>query len=74
MADTTRLSVSGMSCQGCVRSVTNILSNAVGVDKEQVQVDLEQGAAQFPTPADPARVDEAITQLGKQGFEAKPIS
>ncbi|MET1258981.1 MauE/DoxX family redox-associated membrane protein [Flagellimonas sp. DF-77] len=43
-----RLNISGMTCQGCVKSVTEKLSKVSGV--EGVQVDLEAGTAAISSP------------------------
>ena len=49
--ETATLKVSGMTCQGCVRSVTRVLRAVPGVDG--VEVSLEQGEARVRY--DPAR-------------------
>ena len=41
--ETTTIKVSGMTCQGCVRSVTRVLQAIPGVDA--VDVSLERGEA-----------------------------
>jgi copper ion binding protein len=49
--ETTTIKVSGMTCQGCVRSVTRVLQALPGVEK--VDVSLERGEALLRF--DPAR-------------------
>jgi copper chaperone len=49
--ETTTIKVSGMTCQGCVRSVTRVLRAVPGVDA--VDVSLEKGEAELRF--DPAR-------------------
>jgi copper chaperone len=49
--ETATVKVSGMTCQGCVRSVTRVLRAIPGVDG--VEVSLEKGEAQLRY--DPAR-------------------
>lgn len=54
--------IGGMTCEGCVRSVTNVLGRVPGVRVEKVeigsaQVDLDAGA-------DPSRVRQAIEKAG----------
>ena len=49
--ETVTLKVSGMTCQGCVRSVTKVLQNVPGV--ESTEVSLERGEAKVTY--DPAR-------------------
>ena len=57
--DAAKLKVSGMTCQGCVRSVTRVLKAIPGVDV--VEVSLERGEADVHY--DPART--AIPALRK---------
>jgi copper chaperone len=66
--ETTTINVAGMSCGGCVASVTKVLGEMPGVDK--VEVTLEPGhavvafdAAQVSRAALCAAIDDA-------GFEA----
>jgi copper chaperone len=49
--ETIKLSISGMSCQGCVGSVTRVLRGVSGV--ERVDVQLQPGSA--TVSFDPAR-------------------
>jgi copper chaperone len=63
--ETTTLKVNGMTCQGCVNSVTRVLQSMPGVSK--VAVSLEKGEANFDY--DPARsgladVRKAVEQAG----------
>ena len=65
--------VEGMTCQGCVRSVTAILAKGLSVDKGEVQVDLEAKRATFPkAPAE--KLDELLAKLARQVFEATLVS
>ena len=57
--EATRVKVSGMTCQGCVRSVTRVLEAVPGVDA--VEVSLERGEADVRY--DPART--AVPALRK---------
>ncbi|EXI92033.1 MAG: Copper chaperone CopZ [Candidatus Accumulibacter sp. BA-94] len=64
------INVSGMSCQGCVRSVTAALTAVAGV--AQVEVSLPSGQAAIrcdPSLVSVARLTEAIEAAG---FEARP--
>ena len=57
--------VGGMTCSGCVRSVTNVLQALPGV--ETAQVSLEQGAANIsfdPQQINLATVKQAIEEAG----------
>lgn len=59
------LKVEGMTCQGCVRSVKNVLESVPGV--QEVEVSLERGEARVrfdPAAADTGRLRRAVTDAG----------
>jgi copper chaperone CopZ len=56
-----------MSCQGCVRSVTKIISDAAGIEREAVTVDLESAKASFEAPEGLA-LDVVARKLEEAGF------
>ncbi|MFN2643964.1 MAG: heavy-metal-associated domain-containing protein [Burkholderiales bacterium] len=59
------LKVEGMDCQGCVKSVTRMLSGVAGV--ESVDVSLEPGRARVtydPAKCGPAELKRAIERAG----------
>ena len=56
------VSVSGMTCQGCVRSVTNAVQKAA--PEARVGVDLEAGLVTVDGPADQTAVTGAIDDAG----------
>jgi copper chaperone CopZ len=61
------LTVEGMTCQGCVRSVQRKLSKVTGV--ESAHVDLQAGKATVEyddSVADPAQLVGAVEQIGYQ--------
>jgi copper chaperone len=63
--ETVELKVEGMDCQGCVKSVTRMLSGIAGVDK--VDVSLEEGRARVtydPAKAGRAEFKRAIERAG----------
>jgi copper chaperone CopZ len=64
----TIIKVSGMTCQGCVNSVTRVLKAVPGV--ESVNVSLERGEAALRH--DPGKADEAELRraVEEAGFEA----
>jgi copper ion binding protein len=66
--ETTRIKVGGMTCSGCVASVTRALQSVEGVDK--VEVSLEQGQASVRY--DPARANETKLRsaIEDAGFDA----
>jgi len=68
MMETTIVKVGGMSCGGCVKSVTGVLEALPGVTKAEVS--LEKGEAQVEF--DPAQVSRAalLGAVDDAGFEA----
>jgi copper chaperone len=63
--ETVDLKVEGMDCQGCVTSVTRMLSGVAGV--EQVDVSLEEGRARVtydPAKSNPAEFKKAVERAG----------
>ena len=65
---TTTLNIQGMTCGGCVKSVTGALQREVGV--ETVEVVLEKGTA--TVSYDPAQTspDQLVAAVDDIGFEA----
>jgi copper chaperone len=66
------IDIAGMHCQGCVKSVTGILSALPGV--AGVKVSLEAARAEIdydPNQATPARFAEAIESAG---FDVTPAA
>ncbi len=64
-----RFSVTGMTCQGCVKAVTRAVGNAA--PQARVTVDLERGLVEVDGNADEKTVVKAITDAG---FGAAPLS
>ena len=67
---TTILNIQGMTCGGCVKSVTNALQREAGVEK--VEVALAQGTATIdydPARTSPQQLAELVDDIG---FEARP--
>ncbi len=64
------INVSGMSCQGCVKSVTAALAAVAGVE----EVDVSLPAGQAAVRCDPSLVNLArLTEASEAaGFEARP--
>ncbi|WP_287799000.1 heavy-metal-associated domain-containing protein [Acidiphilium sp.] len=65
----THLSISGMTCSGCVNSVSRALSRVAGVS--DVAVDLDAGRASVTGSADPQALLAAVE---KAGYEASLVS
>lgn len=69
---TTILNIQGMTCGGCVRSVSNALQRIEGVAK--VDVALEQGKATVDYDADMTDPAELAAAVDDAGFEAAVAS
>jgi copper chaperone len=61
------LSITGMSCDHCVRAVTEALESVAGV--ESVAVDLDLGRASVEGQAD---IDALIAAVVAEGYGAAP--
>lgn len=66
--DSVVVKVGGMSCQGCVKSVTNVLHGLAGVAKAEVS--LEQGQARVEYDASRVSVDAMKAAIVDAGFDA----
>lgn len=66
--ETTIIKVTGMSCGGCVASVTGVLTALPGVAQAAVSLEQQQATIEF----DPARVSRAAlcAAIDDAGFEA----
>ncbi len=65
--ETVELKVEGMDCQGCVKSVTRMLTGVAGVEK--VDVSLEEGRARVtfdPAKSNLAEFRKAVERAGYQ--------
>jgi len=65
MSETIKLSIEGMSCQGCVRAVTKALERVEGVS--EARVSLDEHAATVQGQADP---EALVAAVRKAGYEA----
>jgi copper chaperone len=67
--ETLNITVGGMTCGGCVRSVTNILTALPGMEKAEVDLAKATATVTF----DPAKLDrDAITDaIVSAGYEAE---
>lgn len=68
MMETTIVKVGGMSCGGCVKSVTGVLEALPGVGKAEVSLEKGEAKVEF----DPAQVnrDALLGAVADAGFEA----
>lgn len=64
--DNTKFNVQGMSCQGCVASVTRVLKSVPGV--ANVNVTLQPGAASVDYDASRTTVDALKTAVKDAGY------
>ena len=62
------LKVEGMDCQGCVKSVTRMLSGVAGVEK--VDVSLEQGNAKVTYDPSKSSVADMKRAVERAGYKA----
>ncbi len=67
---TVTLGVSGMTCGGCVRSVTKVLSGLEGVVRADVS--LEQKRAQVDFDPQKVNVDQLKQAIEDAGYEVAP--
>jgi len=63
--ETTVVRVDGMTCGGCVRSVTNVLKSLPGVANAEVSLEKSEAKVTFdPARANPAVLRKAIEDAG----------
>ena len=59
------LNIGGMTCGGCVKSVTRILENTEGVAKAKVSLENKNAVIEFdPAKTNPAALIEAVEDGG----------
>jgi copper chaperone CopZ len=72
MAEEVKFYVSGMTCDGCAKSVQKMLSDGLGVSKDDVEVDLDAHSAVVWVDADVDEDDERLSdtlyKLRREGF------
>lgn len=66
--ESTVLKVSGMTCQGCVKSVTNVLAALPGVARAEVS--LEKGEARVEYEAGRVTREDMKRVVDEAGFDA----
>ena len=63
--ETFTLNIGGMTCGGCVKSVTRILENTEGVAKAEVSLENKNAVIEFdPAKTNPAVLIEAVEDGG----------
>ena len=68
--ETVTLGISGMTCGGCVKSVTNVLKAQEGVTKAEVSLEKRNAVVDY----DPAKValEQLKRSVAEAGFEVAP--
>jgi len=68
---TAQLKIGGMTCGGCVRSVTKKLSSVEGVKSADVNLEAAKATVEYDeTRATPFALIAAVQQIGFQASEA----
>ncbi|MBK7646358.1 MAG: heavy-metal-associated domain-containing protein [Betaproteobacteria bacterium] len=67
--DNTIIKVGGMSCQGCVKNITGVLSGMAGVSTAEVS--LEAGEARVEFDAQQVTRNALIAAIEDAGFDAE---
>ena len=63
--ETLTLNIGGMTCGGCVKSVTRILENTEGVAKAEVSLENKNAVIEFnPAKTNPAALIEVVEEGG----------
>jgi copper chaperone len=66
--ETTTIKVDGMSCGGCVKSVTGVLTALDGVAKAEVSLEQKQAVVEFD--AGKVTRDQLMAVIEDAGFDA----
>jgi copper chaperone len=67
MGRVVELTVTGMTCEHCVRAVTQAIEDSEGV--ESAEVNLEQGKARFE--GDGFEIEKILAAIEEEGYEAR---
>lgn len=63
--ETIQLNVQGMTCNGCVKSVTNVLQQIPGVSGVEVSLEQKRATVTFdPSQCNPAQFKAAVEDAG----------
>lgn len=69
---TATLKVTGMTCQHCVRAVTQALESRDGVSR--AEVDLQAGRARVEYDASQVTTGELAAAVADEGYEAEEVT
>jgi len=64
----TKIKVTGMSCEHCVKRVTKAIESIAGI--KDVQVDLKSGEATFDKPEEMS-MNDIVKAIKKTGYEVE---
>jgi len=67
--ENTVIKVGGMSCQGCVKNITGVLSGMAGVTRAEVS--LEEGEARVVFDPQTVTRDALVNAVEDAGFDAE---
>jgi len=67
--ENTVIKVGGMSCQGCVKNITGVLSGMAGVTRAEVS--LEEGEARVAFDPQTVTRDALVSAVEDAGFDAE---
>lgn len=68
-----KLSVDGMTCQGCVGSVSRVITRQTELPEADIKVSLETNTAEFKD-VEADKLEKVIDALTKAGFPAKVLN
>lgn len=66
--ETTTIKIDGMSCQGCVKNITGVLTSLPGVS--HANVSLENAVAEVSFDATQVQRDALVAAIEDAGFDA----
>ena len=69
---TTELAVTGMTCQNCVRHVTEAIQSVPGVHSASVALEAGRATVRWHAKA-PANVPAVLSAIAAAGYKAKPV-
>ncbi|MEO7716462.1 MAG: cation transporter [Capsulimonas sp.] len=69
--ETQTLNIEGMSCDACVKHVTNALRGVSGVQTAQVNLQEKTAVVTFDPAA--ASIDQMMEAVAEEGYTASPI-
>ena len=68
----TELAVSGMTCSGCARNVTEAIQSVAGVDSAMVSVEQRKATVRW-IAGEPVKVEAVVRAVREAGYEAEAV-